>query len=88
MIWLKECTHGEIFLMKMWARKKAYSLLRHVIAMVGHGKLIQQASIRSWSCHFMCEKGFICWGLVVGRLGWSSMQRSCAKSRHLPHVDG
>jgi hypothetical protein len=47
--------------------------------MVGHGKLIQQASIHSWSCHFMCEEGFIFWGLVVGRSGWSSMQRSCAK---------
>ncbi len=79
MAWLKECTYGEKRFMKMWVRKRAYRWLGHVIAMVGHGKLIQQASVCSWSCHFMCEEGFIFWGLVVGRLGWSSMQKPCAK---------
>jgi hypothetical protein len=65
--------------MKMWVRKMAYRWLGHVFAMVGHGKLIQQARVCSWLCYFMCEEGFIFWGLVVGRSGWSCMQRPCAK---------
>jgi hypothetical protein len=55
--------------LKVWTWKLCLFIINH----------IYNNKCDSWSCHYMCEEGFTFQGFVVGRLRWSSMERSYVK---------